>query len=153
MPNKVIFLGSSDKEKLINFLINIDNKNEGAGTNNPLLLTETKTDEMGQEVEILQIIEREQNKELLEKFSQFLLDYDLLDREKIGHSIKKGRKEKRTRLVNETSSRLSINRPISLSKNNHDLVNFSKKSAPSGISTNAQDFMSAGNHQTNEFTL
>ena len=140
MPNKVIFLGSSDKEKLINFLINIDNKNEGAGTNNPLLLTETKTDEMGQEVEILQIIEREQNKELLEKFSQFLLDYDLLDREKIGHSNKERRKKKRTELV-DSDSRLSITRPLS-SKNNHDLVNAVKNSPLSEISTNAPD----GNH-------
>ena len=142
MPNKVIFLGSSDKEKLINFLINIDNKNEGAGTNNPLLLTETKTDEMGQEVEILQIIEREQNKELLEKFSQFLLDYDLLDREKIGHSNKERRKKKRTELVD---SRLSITRPLS-SKNNHDLVNAVKISPLSEISTNAPDEELVGNH-------
>ena len=142
MPNKVIFLGSSDKEKLINFLINIDNKNEGAGTNNPLLLTETKTDEMGQEVEILQIIEREQNKELLEKFSQFLLDYDLLDREKIGHSNKERRKKKRTELVD---SRLSITRPLS-SKNNHDLVNAVKNSPLSEISTNAPDEELVGNH-------
>ena len=141
MPNKVIFLGSSDKEKLINFLINIDNKNEGAGTNNPLLLTETKTDEMGQEVEILQIIEREQNKELLEKFSQFLLDYDLLDREKIGHSNKERRKKKRTELVD---SRLSITRPLS-SKNNHDL-NAVKNSPLSEISTNAPDEELVGNH-------
>ena len=142
MPNKVIFLGSSDKEKLINFLINIDNKNEGAGTNNPLLLTETKTDEMGQEVEILQIIEREQNKELLEKFSQFLLDYDLLDREKIGHSNKERRKKKRTEQVD---SRLSITRPLS-SKNNHDLVNAVKNSPLSEISTNAPDEELVGNH-------
>ena len=144
MPNKVIFLGSSDKEKLINFLINIDNKNEGAGTNNPLLLTETKTDEMGQEVEILQIIEREQNKELLEKFSQFLLDYDLLDREKIGHSNKERRKKKRTELV-DSDSRLSITRPLS-SKNNHDLVNAVKNSPLSEISTNAPDEELVGNH-------
>ena len=142
MPNKVIFLGSSDKEKLINFLINIDNKNEGAGTNNPLLLTETKTDEMGQEVEIMQIIEREQNKELLEKFSQFLLDYDLLDREKIGHSNKERRKKKRTEQVD---SRLSITRPLS-SKNNHDLVNAVKNSPLSEISTNAPDEELVGNH-------
>ena len=144
MPNKVIFLGSSDKEKLINFLINIDNKNEGAGTNNPLLLTETKTDEMGQEVEIMQIIEREQNKELLEKFSQFLLDYDLLDREKIGHSNKERRKKKRTELV-DSDSRLSITRPLS-SKNNHDLVNAVKNSPLSEISTNAPDEELEGNH-------
>ena len=142
MPNKVIFLGSSDKEKLINFLINIDNKNEGAGTNNPLLLTETKTDEMGQEVEIMQIIEREQNKELLEKFSQFLLDYDLLDREKIGHSNEERRKKKRTEQVD---SRLSITRPLS-SKNNHDLVNAVKNSPLSEISTNAPDEELVGNH-------
>ena len=145
MPNKIILLGS-DKEKLINFLINIDNKSSGAGSNDSLLFTETKTDEAGQDVEIVQIVAEEHNKELLEKFSQFLLDYDLLDREKIGHSIKKRRKKKRTRLVNETSSRLSIDRPISLSKNNHDSVNFVKKSSPSEISTNAPDFMSAGNH-------
>ena len=145
MPNKIILLGS-DKEKLINFLINIDNKSKAAGSNDTLLLTETKTDEAGEEVEIVQIVAEEHNKELLEKFTQFLLDYDLLDREKIGHSIKKRRKKKRTRVVNETSSRLSINRPISLSKNNHHLVNAGKKSAPSEISTNATDFMSEGNH-------
>ena len=145
MPNKIILLGS-DKEKLINFLINIDNKSKAAGSNDTLLLTETKTDEAGEEVEIVQIVAEEHNKELLEKFTQFLLDYDLLDREKIGHSIKKRRKKKRTRKVNETSSRLSINRPISLSKNNHDLVNAGQKSAPSEISTNASDFMSEGNH-------
>ena len=145
MPNKIILLGS-DKEKLINFLINIDNKSSGAESDDSLLLTETKSDEAGEEVEIVQIIAEEHNKELLRNFSQFLLDYDLLDREKIGHSIKKGRKKKRTRLVNETSSRLSINRPISLSKNSHDLVNVGKKSAPSEISTNAPDFTSAGNH-------
>ena len=145
MPNKIILLGS-DKEKLINFLINIDNKSKAAGSNDTLLLTETKTDEAGEEVEIVQIVAEEHNKELLEKFTQFLLDYDLLDREKIGHSIKKRRKKKRTRVVNETSSRLSINRPISLSKSNHDLVNAGQKSAPSEISTNATDFMSEGNH-------
>ena len=145
MPNKIILLGS-DKEKLINFLINIDNKSSGAESDDSLLLTETKSDEAGEEVEIVQIIAEEHNKELLRNFSQFLLDYDLLDREKIGHSIKKGKKKKRTRLVNETSSRLSINRPISLSKNSHDLVNAGKKSAPSEISTNAPDFTSAGNH-------
>ena len=145
MPNKIILLGS-DKEKLINFLINIDNKSKAAGSNDTLLLAETKTDEAGEEVEIVQIIAEEHNKELLKKFSQFLLDYDLLDREKIGHSIKKRRKKKRTRKVNETSSRLSINRPISPSKNNHDLVNAGQKSAPSEISTNASDFMSEGNH-------
>ena len=145
MPNKIILQGS-DKEKLINFLINIDNKSKAAGSNDTLLLTETKTDEAGEEVEIVQIVAEEHNKELLEKFTQFLLDYDLLDREKIGHSIKKRRKKKRTRVVNETSSRLSINRPISLSKSNHDLVNAGKKSAPSEISTNATDFMSEGNH-------
>ena len=145
MRNKIILLGS-DKEKLINFLINIDNKSKGAGSNDTLLLTETKTGEAGEEVEIVQIVAEEHNKELLKKFSQFLLDYDLLDREKIGHSIKKRRKKKRTKVVNETSSRLSINRPISLSKNNHDLVNGGKKSAPSEISTNATDFMSEGNH-------
>ena len=145
MPNKIILLGS-DKEKLINFLINIDNKSKAAGSNDTLLLTETKTDEAGEEVEIVQIVAEEHNKELLEKFTQFLLDYDLLDKEKIGHSIKKRRKKKRTRVVNETSSRLSINRPISLSKNNHDLVNAGQKSAPSEISTNASDFMSEGNH-------
>ena len=145
MPNKIILLGS-DKEKLINFLINIDNKSSGAGSDDSLLLTETKSDEAGEEVEIVQIIAEEHNKELLRNFSQFLLDYDLLDREKIAHSIKKGKKKKRTRLVNETSSRLSINRPISLSKNSHDLVNAGKNSAPSEISTNAPDFTSAGNH-------
>ena len=145
MPNKIILLGS-DKEKLINFLINIDNKSKAAGSNDTLLLTETKTDEAGEEVEIVQIVAEEHNKELLEKFTQFLLDYDLLDREKIGHSIKKRRKKKRTRVVNETSSRLSINRPISLSKNNHHLVNAGKKSAPSEISANATDLMSEGNH-------
>ena len=105
MPNKIILLGS-DKEKLINFLINIDNKSKAAGSNDTLLLTETKTDEAGEEVEIVQIVAEEHNKELLEKFTQFLLDYDLLDKEKIGHSIKKRRKKKRTRVVNETSSRL-----------------------------------------------
>ena len=145
MPNKIILLGS-DKEKLINFLINIDNKSGGAESDDSLLLTETKSDEAGEEVEIVQIIAEEHNKELLRNFSQFLLDYDLLDREKIGHSIKKRRKKKRTKVVNETSSRLSINRPISLSKNNHDLVNGGKKSTPSEISTNATDFMSEGNH-------
>ena len=99
---------------------------------------------MGQEVEILQIIEREQNKELLEKFSQFLLDYDLLDREKIGHSNKERRKKKRTELV-DSDSRLSITRPLS-SKNNHDLVNAVKISPLSEISTNAPDEELVGNH-------
>ena len=93
-------------------------------------------------MEILQIIEREQNKELLEKFSQFLLDYDLLDREKIGHSNKERRKKKRTELVD---SRLSITRPLS-SKNNHDLVNAVKISPLSEISTNAPDEELVGNH-------
>ena len=49
MPNKIILLGS-DKEKLINFLINIDNKSKAAGSNDTLLLAETKTDEAGEEV-------------------------------------------------------------------------------------------------------
>ena len=69
MPNKIILLGS-DKEKLINFLINIDNKSKAAGSNDTLLLTETKTEEAGEEGEIVQIV-------VLEKFTQFLLDYDL----------------------------------------------------------------------------
>ena len=68
MPNKIILLGS-DKEKLINFLINIDNKSKAAGSNDTLLLAETKTDEAGEEVEIVQIV-------VLVKFTPFLLDYD-----------------------------------------------------------------------------
>ena len=44
MPNKIILLGS-DKEKLINFLINIDNKSKAAGSNDTLLLTDTKTED------------------------------------------------------------------------------------------------------------
>ena len=40
----------SNKEKLINFMINIDNKSKAAWSNDTLLLTETKTDEEGEEV-------------------------------------------------------------------------------------------------------
>ena len=49
------FLLESDKEKLTNFLNNIDNKSKAAGSNDTLLLTQTKTDEAGEEVEIYSI--------------------------------------------------------------------------------------------------